>query len=123
MNKLFAQFGTRKTLILLVAIGLLKAAFVLGGLALAFFSTSVVAKEEPSALPGNDAALSIDEARMAFAGQFAAMDRNKDGVLSEDEYVGARLAKLFDLDTDKDGAVSRGELHAQSRAPASPAAR
>ena len=57
-----------------------------------------------------DGTLTSAEASAGFSGQFASMDADKNGALSEDEYVNARLTKLSKLDPDNDGAITQDEM-------------
>lgn len=57
-----------------------------------------------------DGKISVDEARAAVTAQFHALDKNKDGVLSESEYMDDRLSKLSQFDTNNDGEITRDEI-------------
>ncbi|NKF24601.1 EF-hand domain-containing protein [Solimonas marina] len=55
-------------------------------------------------------AISRAEASAALHQQFAHLDANHDGVISEDEFVTARLAQFDAADTDGNGELTRAEL-------------
>ncbi len=43
---------------------------------------------------------------------FAAIDKNGDGKLTRQEYIGARLSHFMDIDTDESGSLSLAEVEA-----------
>lgn len=60
-----------------------------------------------------DGAISQAEARAAAQQQFAQLDRNHDGQISEAEFVESRVARFNTADGDGDGKLTRAELRAQ----------
>ncbi|MDQ7250408.1 hypothetical protein [Dongia sedimenti] len=63
-----------------------------------------------------DRAISIAEATAILQQEFGQLDANKDGTVTEVEYVNARLAQLAKLDGNGDGKITRDEVKALVRA-------
>ncbi len=59
-----------------------------------------------------DRAISVAEATAIFKQEYGRLDANKDGTVSQDEFVNARLAQLSKLDGNGDGKITRDEVRA-----------